>query len=457
MSVPLREAVTGRAYRNYLVGWLTALYTFNFMDLVAFFMAVQSIKSSLHLSDAALGLVGGLAYSSFYSIFGVGIGRWADIGNRIAVLSVTRVVWAVFVMLTARTHSFWQLFIVRMGVAAGESGCIPPAYSLIGDHFPRSERPRALGILFLGIPLAMVLGYFGAGWLIQRDGWRAMFTLMGLPGFALAAITWATLREPRKRRYGQAARSRGHLDDDMAARVKSAAGALPLWQTTKRLHAIATYRYMLFALVVSLFFTTGLQQWESAFFMRTYGMKADVLGEWLALAYGIPGVVGSFLGGVLASRCAGGNERVQLLWVSVLFCSMSLIFPFVFLTHDVLVAFALTAVFSFASAIMNAPMIAPIQAVVPPRTRALSFVILYLFGSLVGSALGPLVTGALSDALRDRFGTDSLRYALVLMSPWFFFCGWFAWRASKTVDADIEAVRQEEVTEWSETNAVHQP
>jgi predicted MFS family arabinose efflux permease len=444
VSAERRAVATGSAYRNYLVGWLTALYTFNFMDLVAFFMAIQSIKTSLHLSDAALGLVGGLAYSSFYSIFGVGLGRWADVGNRVTVLSVTRIVWAVFVILTSRAHSFSQLFIARMGVAAGESGCIPPAYSLIGDHFPRAERPRALAILFLGIPLATVLGYFGAGWLIQREGWRAMFAIMGLPGFALAAITWATLKEPRK------------ANDFTPARAKSAVEVLPLWQTTKRLHAIATYRYMLLALVVSFFFSTGLQQWESAFFMRTYGMQPDVLGEWLAMAYGIPGIVGTLLGGMIASRWAGGNERAQLLGVGALFCSMSLIFPFVFLTHDILVAFGLTAVFSFASAIMSAPMIAPLQAVVPPRTRALSFVILYLFASLVGSGLGPLVAGALSDALRGRFGADSLRYALALMSPWFFFCGWFAWRASKTVDADIAAVRDEEETEWSEVKAVHQ-
>lgn len=443
MNVRQGAVVTERAYRNYLVGWLTALYTFNFMDLVAFFMAMESIKRSLHLSDAALGLVGGLAYSSFYSIFGIGLGRWADTGNRVSVLAVTRIVWAVFVLLTARAQSFWQLFTVRMGVAAGESGCIPPAYSLIGEHFPRAERPRALGILFLGIPLAMVLGYFGAGWLIQREGWRAMFMIMGLPGFAFAAITWATLKEPRK------------ASGFALARAKSQADVQPLWQTTKRLHSIATYRYMLLALAVSLFFSTGLQQWESAFFMRTYGMRADVLGEWLAIAYGIPGVVGSLLGGVVASRWAGGNERAQLLAVTVLFCSVSFIFPFVFLTHDAVVAFALTGVFSFVSAMMSAPMIAPLQAAVPPRIHALSFVILYLFGSLIGSGLGPLVTGALSDALRDRFGNDSLRYALALMSPWFFLCGWLTWRASKTVNADIAAVKEEEgEMAWPEAKMV---
>jgi MFS family permease len=316
-----------------------------------------------------------------------------------------------------------------MGVAAGESGCVPPAYSFLGDHFSRNDRPRALGILFLGIPLATVLGYFGAGWLIQLEGWRTMFTIMGAPGFLLAVITWATLKEPRKVSPGP--------------RATSAAATMPLWQTAKSLCAIATYRNMLLALTVSLLFTTAIQQWESAFLMRTYGMRPDVLGTWLAIAYGIPGVIGSLLGGLIASRWAGGNERAQLIAVSVLFCSDSLVFPLVFLTHSVFVVFGLTAVFSFTSSTMSAPMTAPLQAVVPPPMRALSFVIVYLFGSLIGSALGPVMTGALSDALRHDFGADSLRYALVLMSPWFFFCGWFVWRAGRTVERDIAAVKEQ--------------
>ena len=441
-----RAVVTREGYRNYLLIWLTALYTFNFMDLVAFGMAFESIKNSLHISDAALGLVSGLAYSSFYSIFGIGLGRWADIGDRITVLSVTRVVWAAFVALTGRVHLFWQLFVVRMGVAAGEAGCVPPAYSLIGDHFSRDERPRALGILFLGIPMANVLGYFGAGWLIQHHGWRAMFTIMGVPGFLLAAITSVTLRDPRGPHRGRKLLWGGGGEERAVAAGDATNGVLPLWQTTKALHAIATYRNMLIALVVSLFFTTGLQQWESAFFMRTYGIAPEVLGEWMALAYGIPGVVGTLLGGIVASRCAGGNERAQLLAVGVVFCSESVIFPLTFLTHNAYVAFGLTALFSFLSSMASAPMTAPLQAVVPPRTRALSFVILYLLASLIGSGLGPLVTGELSDALAPRFGVESLRYALILMSPWFVSCGWFAWRASKTVDADIAAVNGLEET-----------
>ena len=51
----------------------------------------------------------------------------------------------------------------RIGVAVGEAGCVPPAHSLIADHFTRAERPRATAIFMLGGMLSVVIGYFGAG------------------------------------------------------------------------------------------------------------------------------------------------------------------------------------------------------------------------------------------------------------------------------------------------------
>lgn len=431
------------AYRNYLLIWLATLYTFNFIDLVAFGMALQGIKGSLHLTDAELGLASGLAFSSFYSTFGVAIGRWADAGNRVTILSVTRILWGAMVILTGRVKSFLELFVVRMGVAAGESGCVPPGYSLIGDHFSRKDRPRALGIFFLGIPMASVLGFFASGWLIQRYGWRIMFGVMGIPGFLLALITWITLRDPRVSPDEVTAAHGAQGDSEPTPkRIGRGNSPPPLWQTLKLLFRNATYRNVLVAFGISVFFSAGIQQWQSAYYLRTFGMQPGNLGTWLAIVYGAPGAVGSYLGGLITSRWAGGNERAQLQLVASLFCIFSLVFPCVFMTRDVHFSFALLALYSFASSMMNAPVTSPLQAVVPSRIHAISFVIVYLFGDLVGSGLGPVLTGVLSDSLRHHFGADSLRWALVLMSPWFLFSAWFAWRASKTAEMDVAAARE---------------
>ena len=47
-------------------------------------------------------------------------------------------------------------------------------------------------------------------------------------------------------------------------------------------------------------------------------------------------------------------------------------------------------------------------------------------------ALGPAVTGALSDALEPRFGDDSLRYALLIVSMMLAWAGFHFYRAGRT-------------------------
>jgi MFS family permease len=65
--------------------------------------------------------------------------------------------------------------------------------------------------------------------------------------------------------------------------------------------------------------------------------------------------------------------------------------------------------------------------------------LVYLFANLIGMGLGPLAAGILSDAFSGWAGQDSLRYALLLLSPGYFLVAWHAWRASKTVLRDLAA------------------
>ena len=60
------------------------------------------------------------------------------------------------------------------------------------------------------------------------------------------------------------------------------------------------------------------------------------------------------------------------------------------------------------------PVLSAIQHLVPPGMRATVASAIFLFiNNLIGLGLGSLIIGALSDALSARFGTDSLRYAIL--------------------------------------------
>ena len=63
---------------------------------------------------------------------------------------------------------------------------------------------------------------------------------------------------------------------------------------------------------------------------------------------------------------------------------------------------------------------------------------LLLIGNILGLGLGPLAIGVLSDLLEPTFGTNSLRYALLLAPLATVVGAVFYFRAARTLRDDIE-------------------
>lgn len=429
-------------YKNYLLSVLLVILACNLVDGLVLGLVLQNIKVDLALSDTQLGFLSGIAFALFYSVMGIPIARWADRGNRVTIISITTALWSVTVALCGAAGNFLQLLLIRVGVAVGEAGCIPPAHSLIADYFTRAERPRAVARYMLGGPLSVVIGYFLAGWLNEFYGWRATFMLLSLPGLALAALAWFTLREPRLGKPTMDPASRL-----AATSLSQAESAALMWtqpsvkEVCVTLWANTTFRNLLFCFSVTSFFGAGIGQWQSAFFIRSYGLGTGELGTWFAVIYGLGNLLGIYWGGELASRLAANNERLQLKAMAAVYCSSAVISAFIFLSPNHYLAFGLMGLAVMVGTTATGPLFATIQTLVPERMRAMSIATIYLFANLVGMGLGPLAVGALSDALRPLLGEESLRYALLALCPGFFWGAWHLWRGSKTVSRDLKAVQ----------------
>jgi MFS transporter, Spinster family, sphingosine-1-phosphate transporter len=404
-----------------MLGLLLVILACNFLDRTALGLLLQDIQAEFHLGDTQLGLLTGIAFAFFYSLMGVPIARWSDRGNRVAIIAITTGLWSVAVALSGLVTSFLQLLVVRAAVAVGEAGCIPPALSLIADRVPRRERPRAVSIYMLGAPVSVVIGYFLAGWLNELYGWRATFMILGAPGLVLALLAWRTLSEPRQAE----SRTRGAEEHVPLERV-----AAVLWRS-------ATFRHLLLCFSVVYFFGYGILQWQPMFFMRSFGLGTGELGTWLAAIYGVGGAVGTYWGGAWASRHAARNERLQLRAMAVLYCAFALLSAAIYLSRNPYVAFALLGVAAIGGAMTTGPLFATIQTLVPQNMRAVAIALVYLIANLIGLGLGPLAAGAISDALHSRFGSESLRYALLALSPGYIWGAWHLLRASASVDRDL--------------------
>lgn len=421
-------------YKKYLLVTLMIILAFNYVDRLALGIVLQDVKNDLALTDTQLGLLTGMAFAFFYATMGIPIARWADRGNRVTIIAVTTALWSVAVALCGLVTNFLQLLAVRIAAAVGEAGCVPPAHSLLADYFTRGERPRAVAIYMLGGPLALTVGYFSAGWLNELYGWKTTFILLGLPGIGLALLAKFTLREPRRSKLAEDSATAARSDGGLQAEPSIKQVCVVLWSN-------ATFRHLLCCFSVWGFFGSGILQWQPAFFVRSHGLQTGELGTWFALIYGVGGGVGTYLGGVWAGRYAAGNERRQLVLCAGGFMFCAVFYVCTYAVRDTRLAFVMLTLALFGIYIAQGPILAAMQTLVAPRMRAMAIALVYLFANLVGTGLGPLAIGALSDALQPTLHEESLRGALMLFCPGFFWAAWHLVRASKTVARDLETVQ----------------
>jgi len=89
------------------------------------------------------------------------------------------------------------------------------------------------------------------------------------------------------------------------------------------------------------------------------------------------------------------------------------------------------------------PLLAAVQGVVDPRSRAVSVAVLMLGVSLVGFGLGPLGIGVLSDLLQPSLGNESLRWALVVSTALYAWAALHLWLGAHSYVEDMRHATEE--------------
>ncbi len=410
-------------YKNYLLSVLVIMGAVSVLDRFVFALALEPIKQDLGLSDSQLGLMTGIAFAAFYAVAGIPIARWADRGNRVTLATVTTTLLGLTVMLCGVVSNFFQLLLARAGVAIGEAGAMPTAQSMLADYFGRAERPKVMAIFAMFYPIGMVLGYLLGGWLIEDYGWRMTFVLLGLPGLLVALLIKKTLKEPR-----------GSDKQLATAQPPDFVSVLNiLWHKT-------TFRQMLLAFCVLYFFAMGTSQWLATFFIRSHNMGSAELGVWLAGIWGVFGLLGNYLGGVLATRFAAKKEKLHMRGLSIVVILSGLSNAATYLAPSQSMALLFLAISAILLTMPNGPIFSAVQCLVEERLRSVTLALLLLFANLIGFGLGPLAIGLLSDFLAPTYGDESLRYALAFSTPGVVWIAFHFWRAGETIEDDIKQV-----------------
>jgi MFS family permease len=418
-------------YRNYVLVVLLAAYVVNVMDRAVLGVLLESIKNEFHASDTALGFLSGLAFALFYATLGIPIAYWADRTVRRNVLALAVALWSVATALCGLAPNFPLLLLARVGTGVGEAGGTPPSNSLIADYFRLEGRATALSVYALGVPLGAMLGSFFGGWGNQLFGWRATFLLVGLPGIAVALLVRFTVREP----------VRGCSD----ARVSADASAVaPGFLTSlKFLWSRPSFRNLSLAAALHSAVWYAGSSFNANFFIRSHHMASGEAGSWLAALSAIGGV-GTFLGGYLADRMSvRRNDRRWYMLLPAWATLLAVPFQFVaYLAPGRAVVFTAFAIMTILASFFFGPSFAMTQGLATLRMRSMATAILLFIQNLIGFGLGPLVAGALSDRLQPAFGTDSLRWSIVIVGLLNIWAAAHYFWAARTLREDLAATER---------------
>ena len=160
-------------YPRYVLAVLVVVYVLNFLDRQILSILNEHIKADLGLTDAQMGFLFGTAFAVFYALFGIPLGRLADVWVRRSLISAGLAFWSAMTALSGLSQNFAQIAAARIGVGIGEASASPAAFSLLSDWFPPRRRATVLAIYSSGIYIGAGLG-LGIGGLVV-DRWDAAF------------------------------------------------------------------------------------------------------------------------------------------------------------------------------------------------------------------------------------------------------------------------------------------
>jgi MFS family permease len=123
-------------------------------------------------------------------------GYAADKYSRKKVLIFGTGIWGIWTLAVGLVPSFNAMLIIRMISGLG-LGCLMPAtFSLLGDHYPQSQRGRALGMIGLVGLMGTVFGVLALGFVATSELWRWGFIGLGIASILTGVVIWLLVDEP---------------------------------------------------------------------------------------------------------------------------------------------------------------------------------------------------------------------------------------------------------------------
>lgn len=379
-----------KGYTHYVFILLWLLYFFDYVDRMVVVSLFPFLKADWGLSDAQCGALVSAVYWAII-LFSFPISIMIDRWSRKKSIGIMSVLWSLATAACAITKTFGQLFAARTAIGLGEAGYAPGGTAMISALYPEKRRAFMVGIWNMSIPIGMAAGIVTGGYIATHWGWRNAFGIVAFPGL-LIAILFFFVRD-----YKTVGLEKTMDQTGVEAHVAPARKKMSKMDIVRVFSRTPSLLFTFFGFAAMMFLIISLSSFFPTYFQRVHGVplqKATLLTSGIM----IMAIIGSPLGGWVADRWMKKKIQARLLVpaIAALLTAVLNISAIHFFSGGAL-QYGLFILGGIASSAWASSAIAVTQDVVHPGLRAISYALCVIVQNLLGSSLGPLVTGAFSD------------------------------------------------------------
>jgi MFS family permease len=398
-------------YSWYVVGVLTLVYVFSFIDRQILSLLVRPLRRDLQITDTEVSILMGFSFAVFYTFCGIPLGRLADTRSRRSIIAAGLVFWSAFTGLCGLARNFAQMLLFRVGVGVGEAALSPSAYSLITDYFPKEKLGTAISVYSMGIYIGAGMSYLLGGivvrfasaqeaWILPLVGavrpWQVIFLAVGLPGILVTPLVYS-IREPLRRGIAR------------HASAVPARESFAYMLENKRTFLCHTIGFGLLSLTS---YASGA--WVPEFFRRNYHWDIPhtgiVYGS-LVIVFGSLGIVGAGrIADVLRARGILQANMLVGMWVALIGIPVSCL---LYLAPSAGWATLWLAPGCLMAAAPFGISAAAVQQMMPNPMRGQASAVYLFIINMIGLGLGPTAVALCTQYLFRR--DDAVNYSLLVV------------------------------------------
>jgi len=234
-----------------LAPFLMLIYIVSFLDRSNIGFAKQALERSEGISEAVYALGAGLFFIS-YSLCGfpsnlilhkLGAKKW---------LAFLMVGWGLVSMANLFISGATSFYLLRLLLGVLEAGFFPGTILYLTYWFPDRVRGRVMGMFYLGVPLALILGGPLSGMLLEvrpffgLQSWQWMFLVEGFFAVLLGLFSfWYLDNRPAEASWLPTDEKKALIDtltlEEQKRRSTGPANILPMFRDLRVMHFLLIY------------------------------------------------------------------------------------------------------------------------------------------------------------------------------------------------------------------------